>query len=151
MCQEEGDRGVTKPTAANKSRSISKYVIPLVVIDSWIVVIITFQFPAGFAHKDNPQSIDLNCLRLCFQVFLEGNERGAFTFALKPVVSDPIFDKKAKNDLTICKMTECAAPVTGGKEILLFCEKVSKDDIEVRFFQEKDGQVVWEGFGDFQP
>ena len=66
-------------------------------------------------------------------------------------MSDPIFDKKAKNDLTICKMTECAAPVTGGKEILLFCEKVSKDDIEVRFFQEKDGQVVWEGFGDFQP
>ena len=86
---------------------------------------------AGFVHKDNPQSIDLNCVRLCFQVFLEGAERGAFTFALKPVVSDPIYDKKAKNDLTICKMTECSAPVTGGKEILLFCEKVSKDDIEV--------------------
>ena len=30
---------------------------------------------------------------LCFQVFLEGNEKGAFTFALKPVVSDPIYDK----------------------------------------------------------
>ena len=53
-----------------------------------------FIISAGFAHKDNnPQSIDLNCLRLCFQVFLEGNEKGAFTFALKPVVSDPIFDK----------------------------------------------------------
>ena len=26
-------------------------------------------------------------------MFLEGNEKGAFTFALKPVVSDPIFDK----------------------------------------------------------
>ena len=48
---------------------------------------------AGFAHKENPQSIDLNSLRLCFQVFLEGSEKGAFTFALKPVVSDPIFDK----------------------------------------------------------
>ena len=110
-----------------------------------------FCVAAGFAHKDNPQSIDLNCVRLCFQVFLEGSERGAFTFALKPVVSDPIYDKKAKNDLTICKLTECAAPVSGGKEILLFCEKVSKDDIEVRFFQEKDGQLVWEGWGDFQP
>ena len=108
-----------------------------------------FCVAAGFAHKDNPQSIDLNCVRLCFQVFLEGSERGAFTFALKPVVSDPIYDKKAKNDLTICKLTECAAPVSGGKEILLFCEKVSKDDIEVRFFQEKDGQLVWEGWGAF--
>ncbi len=52
-------------------------------------------FQTGFAHREpaNHQSMDLNCVRLCFQVFLEGNERGAFTFALKPVVSDPIFDK----------------------------------------------------------
>ena len=48
---------------------------------------------AGFTHKDNQQSIDLNCVRLCFQVFLEGTEKGAFTFALRPVVSDPIYDK----------------------------------------------------------
>ena len=48
---------------------------------------------AGFGHKDHPQSIDLNCVRLCYQVFLEGSEKGAFTFALKPVVSDPIYDK----------------------------------------------------------
>ena len=52
-------------------------------------------FQTGFSHKTNPQNIDLNCVRLAFQVFLEGNEKGAFTFALKPVVSDPIYDKKA--------------------------------------------------------
>ena len=52
-----------------------------------------FLFTAGFAHKEHPQSIDLNCIRLCYQVFLEGTDKGAFTFALKPVVSDPIFDK----------------------------------------------------------
>lgn len=28
-------------------------------------------------------------------------------------------------------MTECNASVAGGKEILLFCEKVTKDDIQV--------------------
>ena len=49
--------------------------------------------PAGFSHKTSPQNIDLNCVRLAFQVFLEGNEKGAFTFALKPVVSDPIYDR----------------------------------------------------------
>jgi hypothetical protein len=31
------------------------------------------------------------------------------------------------------------------------CEKVAKEDIQVRFFEEKDGRVVWEGYGDFQP
>nr|ALF84898.1 dorsal [Paracyclopina nana] len=108
-------------------------------------------FQTGFQHKDAHQSIDLNSLRLCFQVFLEGAERGAFTFALKPVVSDPIYDKKARSDLTICRMTECTASVAGGKEILLFTEKVTKDDIEVRFYQEINGKVVWEGLGEFQP
>jgi len=108
-------------------------------------------FQTGFTHKSNPQNIDLNCVRLAFQVFLEGNEKGAFTFALKPVVSDPIFDKKAKCDLTICRLTETSGPVAGGKEILLFCDKITKDDIQVRFFEEQNGHLVWEGFGDFQP
>jgi len=108
-------------------------------------------FQTGFTHKTSPQNIDLNCVRLAFQVFLEGNEKGAFTFALKPVVSDPIYDRKAKCDLTICRLTETSGPVAGGKEILLFCDKISKDDIQVRFFEEKNDQVLWEGFGDFQP
>lgn len=47
---------------------------------------------AGFAHKNQPQSIDLNAVRLCFQVFLEG-QKGKFTLALKPVVSEAIYDK----------------------------------------------------------
>lgn len=108
-------------------------------------------FQTGFTHKNNPQNIDLNCVRLAFQVFLEGNEKGAFTFALKPVVSDPIYDKKAKCDLTICRLTETSGPVAGGKEILLFCDKITKDDIQVRFYEELNGHLVWEGFGDFQP
>jgi len=108
-------------------------------------------FQTGFSHKSNPQNIDLNCVRLAFQVFLEGNEKGAFTFALKPVVSDPIFDKKAKCDLTICRLTETSGPVAGGKEILLFCDKITKDDIQIRFYEEQNGHLVWEGFGDFQP
>ena len=50
---------------------------------------------------------------------------------------------EARNDLTICRMTECSASVAGGKEILLFCEKVTKDDIEVRFYQEENGNVIF--------
>ena len=58
---------------------------------------------------------------------------------------------EAKCDLTICRLTETSGPVAGGKEILLFCDKINKDDIQVRFFEEKNDIVLWEGFGDFQP
>jgi len=47
---------------------------------------------AGFGHKSQPGSIDLNAVRLCFQVFLEGPERGQFKIPLKPAVSEPIYD-----------------------------------------------------------
>ncbi|XP_076239617.1 dorsal isoform X3 [Calliopsis andreniformis] len=108
-------------------------------------------FRTGFEHKRQPTSIDLNAVRLCFQVFLEGSQKGKFNVPLPPVVSDPIFDKKAMSDLVICKLSHCSASVAGGMEMILLCEKVAKEDIQVRFFEEKDGQVVWEGFGDFQP
>ncbi|XP_017756445.1 PREDICTED: embryonic polarity protein dorsal-like isoform X1 [Eufriesea mexicana] len=108
-------------------------------------------FRTGFEHKRQPTSIDLNAVRLCFQVFLEGSQKGKFNVPLPPVVSDPIFDKKAMSDLVICKLSHCSASVAGGMEMILLCEKVAKEDIQVRFFEKKEGQVVWEGFGDFQP
>ncbi|KAL2722144.1 embryonic polarity protein dorsal-like isoform X1 [Vespula maculifrons] len=108
-------------------------------------------FRTGFEHKKQPTSIDLNAVRLCFQVFLEGSQKGKFTHPLTPVVSDPIFDKKAMSDLVINKLSHCNAPVAGGMGMILLCEKVAKEDIQIRFFEEKDGHVTWEGFGDFQP
>ena len=38
--------------------------------------------------------------------------------------------------------------MAGGKEILLFCDKINKDDIQVRFYEEKNDIAVWEGFGE---
>ncbi|XP_017877911.1 embryonic polarity protein dorsal isoform X1 [Ceratina calcarata] len=107
-------------------------------------------FRTGFDHKRHPTSIDLNAVRLCFQVFLEGSQK-KLNVPLPPIVSDPIYDKKAMSDLVICKLSHCSASVAGGMEMILLCEKVAKEDIQVRFIEEKDGQVVWEGFGDFQP
>ncbi|EFN78216.1 embryonic polarity protein dorsal [Harpegnathos saltator] len=108
-------------------------------------------FRTGFEHKKQPTNIDLNAVRLCFQVFLEGSRKGKFTRPLTPIVSDPIYDKKAMSDLVICKLSHCSASVAGGMEMILLCEKVAKEDIQVRFFEEDDGQLLWEGFGDFQP
>lgn len=58
-------------------------------------------FRTGFNHRSQPASIDLNAVRLCFQVFLEGDQKGRFTVPLNPVVSEPIYDKKAMCDLVI--------------------------------------------------
>lgn len=55
------------------------------------------------------------------------------------------------SDLVICKLSHCSASVAGSMEMILLCEKVAKEDIQIRFFEEKDGHLLWEGFGDFQP
>ncbi|XP_058789852.1 embryonic polarity protein dorsal-like isoform X3 [Phymastichus coffea] len=59
--------------------------------------------------------------------------------------------KVANSDLVICKLSHCAAPAIGNIDMVLLCEKVSKEDIQVRFFEENNGLVVWEAFGEFQP
>lgn len=57
-------------------------------------------------------------------VFLEGQQKGKFTVPLKPIVSDPIYDKKSMSDLVITKLSHCNAFCNGGQEMILLCEKV---------------------------
>ncbi|XP_064133074.1 proto-oncogene c-Rel isoform X3 [Loxodonta africana] len=80
------------------------------------------------------EDCDLNVVRLCFQVFLP-DEHGDLTTALTPVVSNPIYDNRAPNtaELRICRVNKNCGSVRGGDEIFLLCDKVQKDDIEVRF------------------
>ena len=73
----------------------------------------------------------------CFQVFLKTDEG---LFPLAPVVSNIIRDKKSHSDLQILDYSDDTSPVEGGKKILLFCEKVYKDDIEVHFTLFTKGQ-----------
>lgn len=79
---------------------------------------------AGYAHRSQPSSIDLNAVRLCFQVFLEGPNKGTFAKPLTPVVSETIYDKKSMSDLVITKLSHCNAFCNGGQEMILLCEKV---------------------------
>uniref|UniRef100_A0A8C5YEE1 Nuclear factor NF-kappa-B p105 subunit n=1 Tax=Microcebus murinus TaxID=30608 RepID=A0A8C5YEE1_MICMU len=60
---------------------------------------------------------------------------------------------KAPNasNLKIVRMDRTAGCVTGGEEIYLLCDKVQKDDIQIRFYEEEESGGVWEGFGDFSP
>lgn len=91
------------------------------------------------------EDCDLNVVRLCFQVFLP-DEHGNLTTALPPVVSNPIYDNRAPNtaELRICRVNKNCGSVKGGDEIFLLCDKVQKDDIEVRFVLNE-----WEAKGVF--
>ncbi|XP_038593630.1 proto-oncogene c-Rel [Micropterus salmoides] len=92
------------------------------------------------------EEYDLNVVRLCIQVFLQ-DENGHCTRPLSPIVTNPIYDNRAPNtaELRICRVNRNSGTVKGGDEIFLLCDKVQKDDIEVRFFS-PDG---WEAKGSF--
>ncbi|XP_047513075.1 embryonic polarity protein dorsal isoform X1 [Pieris napi] len=107
-------------------------------------------FKTGFHHRNQPQTIDLNAVRLCFQVFLPDEATGKIRHSLQPVVSDVIFDKKAMSDLVIMRLSHCSAPPQGGMEMFLLCEKVVREDIAVVFYQKEGEMVVWEETANIQ-
>ena len=47
-------------------------------------------------------------------------------------------------DLEICKLSHCTSTVRGGTEMILLCKKVDRDDVEVRFYELRNGQTYWE-------
>ncbi|KAI2663052.1 Transcription factor p65 [Labeo rohita] len=90
------------------------------------------------------EEYDLNAVRLCFQVSI--TLPGGDLYPLEPVVSQPIYDNRAPNtaELKICRVNRNSGSCRGGDEIFLLCDKVQKEDIEVRFFQDS-----WESKGSF--
>ncbi|KAG5845327.1 nuclear factor NF-kappa-B p105 subunit-like isoform X2 [Anguilla rostrata] len=104
---------------------------------------------AALTHS---KAMDLSVVHLMFTAFLPDSD-GAFTRRLDPIISDPIYDSKAPNasNLKIVRMDRTAGCVTGGEEVYLLCDKVQKDDIQVRFYKEDESGRTWEAFGDFSP
>ncbi|XP_067828868.1 nuclear factor NF-kappa-B p100 subunit-like isoform X2 [Heptranchias perlo] len=96
------------------------------------------------------KDMDLSVVRLQFTAYLPDSE-GMYTLPLEPVISDPIFDSKAPNasNLKIVRMDKTSGCVLGGDEVYLLCDKVQKDDIQVRFYEDDDNG--WEAYGDFGP
>uniref|UniRef100_A0A3Q2PL48 Nuclear factor kappa B subunit 1 n=1 Tax=Fundulus heteroclitus TaxID=8078 RepID=A0A3Q2PL48_FUNHE len=104
------------------------------------------------AAANQAKEMDLSVVRLMFTAFLPDSD-GGFSRRLEPVVSEPIYDSKAPNasNLKIVRMDRTAGCVTGGEEVYLLCDKVQKDDIQVRFYEEDDSGLIWEALGDFSP
>lgn len=107
-------------------------------------------FIAGFDHRKNPNSIDLTVFRLGFQVILKNPSTGIYNIPLRSVVSDPIMDKKP-DGLNIVALSDCTSDAVGGKRIILLCEKVDKNDIQIYFSETVNGQTIWESYGCFLP
>ncbi|GAB1607517.1 putative transcription factor p65 homolog [Argonauta hians] len=103
-------------------------------------------FKTGFSHANN-MNIDFSVICLCFQTFIT-DEQGKFTVALNAVVSHPIIDKKTQNELSIVRMDKCSGRACGRDEVFLLCEKVAKDNIRIRFFE---NDSPWEDYGEFNP
>ncbi|XP_051513577.1 nuclear factor NF-kappa-B p105 subunit-like isoform X3 [Myxocyprinus asiaticus] len=104
------------------------------------------------AASHQAKEMDLSVVRLMFTAFLPDSD-GGFSRRLDPVISQPIFDSKAPNasNLKIVRMDRTAGCVTGGEEVYLLCDKVQKDDIQVRFYEDDDSGLTWEAYGDFSP
>uniref|UniRef100_V9KLL7 Transcription factor RelB-like protein n=1 Tax=Callorhinchus milii TaxID=7868 RepID=V9KLL7_CALMI len=86
--------------------------------------------------------IDMNVVRLCFQAHIVKPH----PINLEPVLSDPIYDKKATNtsELRICRLNKDCGSCTGGEELFLLCDKVQKEDIAIVFSTKN-----WEAKGVF--
>ncbi|XP_056139538.1 transcription factor RelB isoform X2 [Lampris incognitus] len=95
-------------------------------------------------HLKTIEDIDMNVVRLCFQCELEWDD--SRKDALNPVVSSPIYDKKATttSQLKISCLNLSRGSCIGKTEIYMLCDKVQKDDIEIIF---KRGS--WEAKGEF--
>lgn len=103
--------------------------------------------PGQKTNEITPE-VDLTVLRLKFEVFIRGQTK--YDIPLNPVYSEPIYNATAYPSLSICRLSRCSCSTNGGETILLFCDKVNKDDVDVKFFEEINGVVVWEANGTIQ-
>ena len=90
-------------------------------------------FKTGFRHRYFPDSMDLNCVRLCFHTFLEDTSDSSYTIPLEPVVSEPIYNDTT-SALKIYYISHATASVTGGQVMCILSTKLISGDVQVRFF-----------------
>lgn len=107
-----------------------------------------FILAAKFIYEEK---YDLTSIRLCFQAFLKHKSDKLLVPLCEPVVSSVIIKKKTNTDLVICRISDATSFPTGGKQIILLCDKITKGDIKIRFYELHDNVVAWEDYGVFQP
>lgn len=55
------------------------------------------------------------------------------------------------SDLLIYDISDTTSPTDGGKKVMIFCDKIAKNDIKIRFYRTNaNDSVEWEGWGEFK-
>lgn len=90
-------------------------------------------FQTGWDHMESPQSIDLHAVRLCFQVFFFNADEQHAVKVCK-IVTNSIKNKKRNGTPKITEISATKSCVSGGERIMLFCDKVQKEDISIVFY-----------------
>lgn len=72
------------------------------------------------------KEMNLNQVCLCFEAFIWNDSQ--WLPVAQPVFSNTINNMKSSQvgELKICRMSKCQSPATGGEEVFLFVEKVSR-------------------------
>uniref|UniRef100_A0A3Q3ERZ6 V-rel avian reticuloendotheliosis viral oncogene homolog B n=1 Tax=Labrus bergylta TaxID=56723 RepID=A0A3Q3ERZ6_9LABR len=90
-------------------------------------LILCFFFPhCSAGHSKGIEDMDMNAVRLCFQCELEWDD--GRKDSLSPVISNPIYDKKATttSQLKITCLNLNRGSCAGKTEIYMLCDKVQK-------------------------
>ncbi|XP_029301761.1 transcription factor p65 isoform X2 [Cottoperca gobio] len=100
--------------------------------------------PFQTGHSKGIEDMDMNAVRLCFQCEFEWDD--GRKDSLSPVLSNPIYDKKATttSQLKIGRFNLYRGSCTGKTDIYMLCDKVQKDDIEIIF-----RRGSWKASGEF--
>lgn len=90
----------------------------------------------------HPQLIDLRSVKLCFQLLGTKDDKWR---TLDYKISNQITDKKTSGELKIVDISANEASVIGGERIILLCDRVSRDNIAVVFYEEDTNKrVIWQ-------
>lgn len=90
----------------------------------------------------------LHSVRLCFQVILQPDPMNpAHKILLQPQVTQPIYNIRIPSELVISDISDTSSPICGGKKIMFFCNRIWREDIQVRFFEMSGERLIWEGYG----
>nr|AIN39624.1 BdRelish [Bactrocera dorsalis] len=106
-------------------------------------------------HKETEKEskeMNLNQVRLCFEAF-KVEDDDTYTRIAAPVYTNPINNRKSAQtgELRICRLSIATGSVSGGDDLILLVEKVSKKNIKVRFYEFNDDEdLVWEAYGKFR-
>ncbi|XP_053967178.1 nuclear factor NF-kappa-B p110 subunit [Anastrepha ludens] len=107
-------------------------------------------------HKETEKEskeMNLNQVRLCFEAFKVEDDGLTYTRIAAPVYTNPINNRKSAQtgELRICRLSIATGSVSGGDDLILLVEKVSKKNIKVRFYEfNDDDDLVWEAYGKFR-